>query len=119
MTFGQGRDRGHFAGHAGIVDCEDRLRPIADRALDLGFIDVQRVVADVHEDWHASPENEGVGRRHERERRHDDLIARSDIRQEGGHFQRRRARVGQQRLAHRRSLFEPVVTPLREGTVTG
>ena len=67
------------------VDRDDRLRPLGDRRLERGRVDVERARIDVHEHGGRSLEDEAVGRGHEGDRRRDRLVARpeaGDARQE-------------------------------------
>jgi len=102
-------DRVHLAAHARVVDDADRLRARSDRGFDQRFVDVERVPADVDEHRHRAAQDERVGGRHEGERRHDDFVARLQVEQERAHFQRRRARVRQQRLAATGARLQPRV----------
>ena len=112
-------DRVHVAAHAGVVDRHDRPGPGRDGRLDHRLVDVQRVGPDVHEDGRGAPEDEGVGRRHEGEGRHDDLVAGPDPAEDGRHLESRRAGMGEERLATADPLLEPAGAALRERAVAG
>jgi hypothetical protein len=81
----------HVAGVAGVVNRHHRARPAAERGLDLLEIDVA-VRVHVDERQLGASQGEGVGRRHERERRHDHRVAGSDAEEERRHLQRMAAR---------------------------
>ena len=84
--------------------------PVGDRRLDQALVQVQRVGSDVDEDRPRAAQHEGVGRRDEGERRHDDFVARADVGEQRRHLQgggagmdekhpARAARLEQERLA--------------------
>ena len=95
MTRRNLHDDVHLAAHAGVVDWNDGSRPLGDRRFDQALVHVERVRPDIDEDRGRAPQDEGVCGRYERERRHDHFVARLH-QQHGSHFERGRARVGQQ-----------------------
>ena len=94
------------------MDREDRPGPRRDRLLDQRLVEVQGVGPDVDEDRPGPEPDEGVGRRDERERRQDHLVARPEVAEHRGHLQGRRARRGHQHLADPEPLLQqPGATP--------
>ena len=112
-------DRVHLTGHARVVDDQHGLGPRGDRILDERLVDVHRVRTDVHEHGHRAPRDERVRARNERERGHDDLVARLDVGQDGRHLESRRAGMGQQRPVSAGRRLEPLRARPRERPVTG
>jgi hypothetical protein len=90
-----------------------------DRRLDQALVEVQRIEADVHEHGRGAAQREGIGGGHERERRHDDFVARRDVEQQRRHLERRRARVGEQHVRRAERALQPVLTAAREGAIAG
>ena len=100
VSIGDGHDRVHVAAHARVVDRHDGPRPRRDGRFDLRLVEVQRVRPDIDEDRRRPPQHEGIGRRHERERRHDDLVSGPDPTQDRGHLEGgRRGQAGADRDA--------------------
>jgi hypothetical protein len=119
VTPGDGRDRIHFAGDAGVMHRNDRAGPRRDRILDQPFIEIERVLPDIDEHRHRAAQHERVGGRHEGVGGQDDLVAAFDVEQQRRHVQRRRAGVGQQRPGTAGSFLDPLMAALREGPVAG
>ena len=119
MTPGDGRDRIHFAGDAGVMHRNDRAGPRRDRVLDQPFIEIERVLPDIDEHRHRAAQHEGVGGRHEGVGRQDDLVAAFQVEQQRGHVQRGRAGMRQQCLGAAGSLLDPLMTALGERPVAG
>ena len=92
------RRRVHLAADAGVVNRHDRLGPRRDRGFDQLLVEAERVGPNVDEHGAAAAPDDGVRRRDERERRHDHLVARSDVGERERHLERRRARVGEERV---------------------
>ena len=84
----------HCAGDASVVHWHDGTGPRRDRRLDLLLIQVESVKTDIHEHRHRATQHEGVGGRHERVRRHDDFVARTDFGENCRHLQGGRAGMG-------------------------
>jgi hypothetical protein len=89
-----------------------------DGVLDQSLVEVERVFADIDEHRHAAAQHEGVGRRDEGVRGHDDLVAGLHVHQQCRHLQRRGARVRQQRLVAAGALLDPVVAALGERPIS-
>ena len=115
----EGDDLVHLTGHAGIVHRHDGACPRRQRRVDGALVEVQRVGPDVDEDRHAAPQHERVRRRHERERGHDHFVARQDVAEQRGHFQRPRTGMRQQRLDAAHLRFQPRLAAPREDAVAG
>ena len=64
-------------------------------------------------------QHERIGRRDKGEGRHDDLVTRPNVEQDGGHLERGGARMGQQRARAAGSFFQPGVTALGKGAISG
>ena len=69
----------HVAGHAGIVNREDRFSAWCNRTLDQSGVYVLRFWADVHEDGLGAAQNNGIGGGDKGEGGHNDLIARPQV----------------------------------------
>ena len=76
VLFGDGHDRIHFAGDAGVVDNRDHAGFVGDGGFDLIFIDIHGVRAHVHKHELCASRDKGVRRRTECEGGQDHLIAR-------------------------------------------
>ena len=83
----------HVTGDPAVVDGDDRPRALRDGVGGALGVDVQRGGIDVDEDRRRAAQDERVGGRDERERRHDDLVAGADAAEQRGHLQRPRAGV--------------------------
>ena len=79
---GEGRELGQVGGLAPVVNGQDALDPRTHPAGHVGRVQVERVRVDIGEDRCGAGVDDGRGRRHEGQRRHDDLVTRSDA--EGG-----------------------------------
>src|SRR5581483_7795751 len=109
---GEGGRRAELAWVAGDVDRDDRLRPLGDRCLDRGGIEVERPPVDVREHGDPALVHEAIRARGERVRRRDHLVSRSDAGRdteqvESGGAGGDRGRVGRTH-ALRDELLEPV-----------
>src|SRR5690606_21531508 len=109
----------HLARHARIVHYADRLCSGAYGRLEQSFVNIERVCADVHENRDGTAQNEGIRGRDEGERRHDHLVARTQIKQQGGYLERRRATVGEQAFGGTGVGFQPGVATLRKHPIPG
>ena len=109
----------HLAADARVVDGHDSLGPGGDERLQLRLIEVERIRPDIRENRLGATKHKGVGRGDEGEGRDDDLVARLEVQQQGGHLNRMRAGCGQQRLAHTEQRFDQGVALPGEGLVTG
>src|SRR5260370_31057112 len=107
-----------LTGHAGIVHDDDRLGTRRDRSLDQAFIDVQGITPNIDEYRDCPAQHDGVGRRHEGERRHYDLVPRAEVAEQGRHLQARGAGMRQQPAPHPDLLLEPGAAALAEHAVT-
>ena len=101
----------HLASHARVVHHHDGARGGAHERFELALIQVQRVGAHVAKHRMRAAQDERVDRRDEREGRHDHLIVRRKIEQQGGHFERMCARGRQERLGNAKQLFETTMDP--------
>jgi hypothetical protein len=95
----------------GVIDGDDRLRARRDPGFDPFGVQEQRGRIDVREHRRSALVDDAVGRRGERERRDDDLVARPDPQGERGGVEGRRAAVDGHPLARPdrggERLFEP------------
>ena len=104
----------HLAGHPCVVHRHDGARPLRDGGLDLTLVDIESVGPDVDEDGHAAAKHERVGGRDERERRHDDFVARLNAGDKRRHLERSRAGLRQERPAASDRICQPLFAPPRE-----
>ena len=99
-------DRVHVRGMAVQVHRDDRRRPGGHRSGGRGRIEAVRRRVDVREHRAGAGMHHGVGRGGERERRHDDLVARADARRHQAEVQRRGPRGQRDALAAGHGLGE-------------
>ena len=92
---------------------------VGDRRLDLPLVEIERIGPDVHEHRPRAAQHEGIGRRDERERRHDDFVAGLEIDEQRRHLERGRARMCQEHLGGADAPLEPGLALLREAPVSG
>ena len=114
MAAGDLEDGLHVGGDAGVVDGDDGAGAFGDRFFDQALVDVEGVGADVDETDARPAQGEGVGGGDEGVGRHDDLVARLEVAEDGRHLERGGAGVGQQHLAGAEAFFHPGVALLRE-----
>ena len=107
----------HLATHTGIVHGHDHFGLVRDRSLYPGLVDVQGIRPDIHEHRHCASQNEGVRRRDEGVGRHDHLISRLEVSQNGSHFRRSGAGVRGQGLASACPGFQPGMALLRKSPI--
>jgi hypothetical protein len=107
VPVGDCHDGVHIATHAGVMHRYNGTSARRDGGFDLLLIEVQRVRADIDEDWHRTAQHEGVGGRDERVGRHDHFVARLQVGKNGSHLERSGARVREQGLAGAASLLQP------------
>ena len=119
MTLRQIQDGIHFAGNSCVVHGNDCPGFRGDRSLDPHFIQIQRVRSNVDKYRNPAAQHKSVRGRHEGERGHDNLIARLDVGQNGGHFQCRRSGVCEQGHAAFQCLLQPFMAAFREGAIAG
>ena len=81
----------HIAGYAGIMHDDDRAGFVRDGFFDPVLVDVHRIRADIRKDERRAAKHECVGGGAEGIGRQDDLVARFDVAQKGGHLQCGRA----------------------------
>ena len=62
VTFSDIHDRAHLAGAASVVDDKNGLGARRNRRFNLGFVDIERVVADIDENGHRAAQDNGVRR---------------------------------------------------------
>src|SRR4029079_14559886 len=87
---------------------DDGARPVIYVLLDLAFVEVQGVGADVGEPGGRTVEGERVGGGDERERRDNDLVPRSELEEERAHLERVGTRRRQQGALATGDAFECV-----------
>ncbi len=119
VAAGDVHDGIHLAGHTCVMHRHDGLGARRDRRFDFALVDVQRIGTDIDKHRHGAAQHEGVGRGDEGKRRHDDLVARLQVGQHRGDFQRSRARMRQQRLLAADALLQPAIAFARELAVAG
>ena len=119
VTAGNVEDRIHLAADAGVMHRHDRPGARRDRRFDQRFVEVGGIGADVDKYRGGAAEDERIGRRDERERRHDDFVAGADLGEQGRHLERRRAGMGEQHLLDAQPLCQPGVTAGGKRTVAG
>ena len=119
VFLGNGHDHIHLAGDPGVVDGDNDLGPGGDRRLDLGFINVQGVGADVHKTDGGAAQGEGVGGGDEGIGGHDDFVAGADPGKDRGHFESGGAGMSQQHLLRVELLFHPGIAFLGELAIPG
>ena len=111
----------HGAAHAGVVHRHDGACARRDQRLELPFVEIEGVGADVGEHRHRAAQREGVGARDEGERGQDDFIARLEVEQKCRELERMRAGRGEQSsrcaLARRQDLLQERVTPFGERAI--
>ena len=100
----------HLARDARIMHDADGARARRDCTLYQRLVEVQRVGPDVHEHGGRATQHERIRRGDERVGRHDDFVPGPDVREHGRHFQRRRARVAEQRPPAPDRLLQPFTT---------
>ncbi len=113
------QDRVHLATHSRVVDDHDRLRARRQQFLEPRLVEIEGVRAHVREHRSGSAQHERVHRRHEREGRHDDLVAGLDAQQQRGHLQRVGAGRRQHRLRRAGLAFEDRMATACEVAVAG
>ena len=99
------------------MDRHDGARARCNGLLYQALVDVQCVRSDIDEDRNSPAEDKGIRCRDKGERRHDDLIARFEIEEQGGEFERCRARLCEQRAFAADVGPQSIVTFLREWAV--
>ena len=112
MTVGDRAQLVELARVAVDVDGDDRLRPLADRGLDGGGIEVERPRVDVREDRDAALVHEAVRRRGEGVRRRDHLVARPDAGRDAEQMQARRAGGDGRRVRRADALGDELLEPV-------
>ena len=112
-------DRVHFASNARVMHKKNRFRARGNALLDLAFIDVQRVRANIHEDRLGARKHERICRRGKREGGNNDFVSRSDIQEQRSHFQRMSAGRRQERFLNPKRMFEEAMALRSEVAVAG
>src|SRR5207248_2004310 len=110
-----------LAGVAEHVDRDDGLRPLRDRRLDGGRVEVQRPRIDVGKDRRRALEDEAVGRRHEGDRRGDRLVSGAQSGDVAEQVQSRRAARDRRRIGRTHPLGDQLLEAVDrwpEGQVT-
>ena len=103
----------HLRAHPGVMHGHNRPRARRDRGFHTGFVQVQRVLTDVHEHRFRPAEDKRSGGGDEGEGRRDDLVPGFDSTQHRGHLQRGRAARGQQDLARTELPLHPLLAAAR------
>jgi hypothetical protein len=85
---GNFEDRVHVAGHASVVNWDDRPGPRGDRSGYQLRIDIERARIDIDEDRSRAAQNKRVRRGGKSKRGHDHFIARPYVRENGRHLER-------------------------------
>ncbi len=119
MASGNSHDLVHGAGLSGIVYGHDGLGPLGDSGLDQPLVQIKGIFPDIYEHGHPAAQGKGIGRGHKGERGHDDLVAWTDVAQDGRHFKGSGAGMGQQGLWAAQPIFQPGMAFLGERPVTG
>ena len=83
------------------------------------FINIQRILANIHEHGHAAAQHDGVGCGYEGIGRHDHFIAGLNIQQQSLHFQSCGAGMSKQGLAASAQFFQPLMAALGIRAVAG
>ncbi len=117
VTAADVEQRVHLAGDAGVVQRDDRLCALRDRALHARLVQIQRVGPHVAEHRLRAAHRVGQRGRDESERGHDHFTLGVATGQEPAHLERVRAVRRQQDLARAQRLLEQLVTGLREVAV--
>jgi hypothetical protein len=112
-------DGRHLAADARVVHDDDRFRTRRDQALELRFVDVERVRPNVGEYRPRAAQHERVGDRHEGERWNDHLVAGLQVQQQRGHLQRMGAGRGDQRARDAERVSQQCLAALRERLIAG
>ena len=108
----------HFAGDSCIVDRHNHLCLFGNRIFDKLFVQVHRIGANVNKNAFCPLRYKRIRSAHERERRHNHLVAGSDIAETGGHFESVGTTSGQKRLRGPRMFLKPLVTTQIKCTIT-
>jgi hypothetical protein len=101
------------------VNRHDRPSARADQLLELRFVHVEGIGADVREDGLGPVQCKSIGRGDERERWHDHFVAGGELQEQRSHLQRVRARSCQQRFMDIQCLLEEVMALLGDRSVSG
>ena len=118
MSFRDRHDGIHLAAHSRVVNGHDRSGFRRNGGLDQGLIDIERIMPNVDEYRHASPQYKSIGSRDERVGRHDDLIPGLDMSKNRRHFQGGRAGMRQQCLAASDAVLQPGAAFLRKNAIS-
>ena len=113
------QDRVHLAADTRVVHGKDGPRPGRDQRLQETLVEVERVRTDVDEDRARPAQHDRVRRGDEGERRHDHLVARTEVEEQGGELERRRAGRRQQHPAGSEQVLEHSAALLGEHAVAG
>src|SRR6185369_10452623 len=119
MLFGSGHDGIHLTGHARIMNNNDCPGFLGNSSLNLSFIEIQSIRADIYKDRRCASQNKGIGCRDKSVGRHYYFITRLDICKNGGHLQSRRTGIGHERLFAANPFFQPGMTLAGEWAVPG
>ena len=119
MAGGYDPDGIHITGNAGVVHRHNGAGARRDQRLNGGGVDVGIEGGAVGKHDFGPAQHEGIRRRHESVRRHDDFIAGLQIEQDGSHFERIGAAGGQQHFVKTKPLLKKLVAALGEQAVAG
>src|SRR5579863_529133 len=108
------QNRIHLTTNASVMHRYNRASAGRNQPLQLRFIQVERVGTDIREHGPSAAQYESVRSGNEGERRDDNLVARLDIQEQGGHFKRMSAGGSQQRLFGAHAFFQDRVAEGRE-----
>ena len=109
MLAGDSHNGVHLAGHAGVVDRYNRAGFLGDGRFNQRFIDIHGIATNINEDDFRAAQHKGVGGGDEGIARHNHFIARLNIQQQRGHFQRSGAGWRQQRFRGAETLLHPLL----------
>ena len=112
VAMGDVHDGIHLTGYAGVVHGDDDLGLVRNGGLDLCLVDVHGVGPDIHKHQLCARQHEGVGGAGEGVAGEDDLVARLEAAEQGGHVEGRAAAGGQQHLSCAKALLHPGVALL-------
>ncbi len=112
-------DTVHFTAYPGVMHDDDGPGAGGDQALELGFVQVEGIGADIGEDRAGAAQHEGVDGGDEGKIGQDDFVAGLDIEQQGAHFQGVRAGTGQEGARGVQLFLQKLVTQAGKMPIAG
>ena len=109
--------RVHVAAHARVVHRHNSARMRRNRGAYTERVQIHGVGLHIHKNDLRTAQGKGVGSAHKGKRRHDHLISRLDIQQDGRHFQRGGAGGGQKGFGRAGQSLQRLVAAGGKGTV--